>query len=38
VTTFSPKYSYYPRRLYLSSAAAPGELVGLVATTGLAAA
>jgi len=31
VTTFSPKYSYYPRRLYLSSAAADGMLVGLVA-------
>ena len=38
VTTFSPKYSWYPRRLYLSSAAAPGDLVGLVATTELAAA
>lgn len=31
VTTFSPKYSYYPRRLYLSSAASDGMLVGLVA-------
>jgi len=38
VTTFSPKYSWYPRRLYLSSAARPGELVALVATTELAAA
>jgi hypothetical protein len=38
VTTFSPKYSWYPRQLYLSSAAAPGELVALVATTELAAA
>jgi hypothetical protein len=38
VTTFSPKYSWYPRRLFLSSAARSGELVGLVATTGLAAA
>jgi hypothetical protein len=38
VTTFSPKYSWYPRRLFLSSAARPGELVGLVATTELAAA
>lgn len=31
VTTLSPKYSYYPRRLWLSSAARAGELVGLVA-------
>jgi len=31
VTTLSPKYSYYPRRLWLSSAAAAGDLVGLVA-------
>lgn len=31
VTTFSPKYSYYPRRLLLSSAAQEGALVGLVA-------
>jgi hypothetical protein len=38
VTTFSPKYSWYPRRLYLSSAAAPGDLVGLVARLELAAA
>lgn len=38
VTTFSPKYSYFPRRLWLSSAASAGELVGLVATTELAAA
>jgi hypothetical protein len=38
VTTFSPKYSWYPRRLYLSSAAAPGELVGLVAVLEAAAA
>ena len=29
--TFSPKYSYYPRRLFLSSAASEGMLVGLVA-------
>lgn len=27
VATFSPKYSVYPRRLFLSSAAAPGDLV-----------
>jgi hypothetical protein len=32
VTTFSPKYSWYPRRLYLSSSARPGELVGLLTT------
>lgn len=32
LTTFSQKYSYYPRRLWLSSAAQGGELVGLVAT------
>jgi hypothetical protein len=38
VTTFSPKYSWYPRQLFLSSAARPGELVGLVARTELAAA
>jgi hypothetical protein len=38
VTTFSPKYSWYPRRLYLSSAAQPGALVGLVAVLGIAAA
>jgi hypothetical protein len=38
VTTFSPKYSWYPRRLYLSSAAASGEVVGLVALLDLAAA
>jgi hypothetical protein len=38
VTTFSPKYSWYPRRLYLSSAAAPGALVGLVAVLEAAAA
>jgi len=38
VTTFSPKYSWYPRRLYLSSAARAGELVGLVAVLDLAAA
>jgi hypothetical protein len=38
VTTFSPKYSWYPRQLHLSSGAGPGELVGLVATTALAAA
>jgi hypothetical protein len=31
VTTFSPKYSVFPRRLYLSTAAAAGDLVGLVA-------
>ncbi len=31
VTTFSPKYSWFPRHLYVSSAAGPGELVGLVA-------
>ena len=31
VSTFSPKYSYYPRRLFLSSAAPEGKLVGLVA-------
>jgi hypothetical protein len=31
VATFSPKYSMHPRRLYLSSSADPGELVGLVA-------
>ena len=31
VTTFSRKYSYHPRRMYLSSAARPGELVGQVA-------
>ncbi|MDH3207577.1 MAG: hypothetical protein OEO79_13330 [Gemmatimonadota bacterium] len=30
LATFSPKYSYHPRRLYLSSAAAPGDLVGQV--------
>ena len=38
VTTFSPKYSWYPRRLWLSTAAAPGELVGLVAVLEAAAA
>lgn len=38
VTTFSPKYSFYPRRLYLSSAAPAGMLVGLVAVFDLAAA
>jgi hypothetical protein len=38
ITTFSPKYSWYPRRLYLSSAAGSGELVGLVALLDLAAA
>jgi hypothetical protein len=38
VTTFSPKYSWYPRQLFLSSAARPGELVGPVARTELAAA
>jgi hypothetical protein len=38
VTTFSPKYSWYPRRLYLSSAAPPGALVGLVAALEIAAA
>jgi hypothetical protein len=32
LTTFSQKYSYFPRRLWLSSAAREGELVGLVAT------
>jgi hypothetical protein len=37
-TTFSPKYSWYPRHLYLSSAAAAGELVRLVAVLELAAA
>jgi len=31
VATFSPKYSVYPRRLYLSSASASGALVGQVA-------
>ncbi|MBT8478425.1 MAG: hypothetical protein KJO06_05875 [Gemmatimonadetes bacterium] len=31
LATFSPKYSYYPRRLFLSTAAQDGELVGLVA-------
>ncbi len=31
VGTFSPKYSVYPRRLYLSSIAGPGELAGEVA-------
>jgi hypothetical protein len=31
LTTFSLKYSYHPRRLYLSSAAGPGRLVGQVA-------
>lgn len=30
VTTFSPKYSFYPRRLFLSSAALDDGLVGLV--------
>lgn len=30
LTTFSMKYSGHPRRLYLSSAAAPGDLVGQV--------
>ena len=38
VTTFSPKYSWYPRHLYLSSAAGPGQLVGLVAVLEAAAA
>jgi hypothetical protein len=38
VTTFSPKYSWYPRQLFLSSAARPGELVGPAARTELAAA
>ena len=31
LVTFSPKYSYYPRRLFLSTAAQDGDLVGLVA-------
>jgi hypothetical protein len=31
LATFSLKYSHHPRRLYLSSAAAPGALVGEVA-------
>ena len=30
LVTFSPKYSYHPQRLWLSSAAAPGALVGSV--------
>ncbi len=30
VTKLSPKYSFYPRRLYLSSAAEEGMMVGLV--------
>jgi hypothetical protein len=38
VTTLSPKYSFYPRRLYLSSAASDGMLVGLVAAFDAAAA
>jgi hypothetical protein len=38
VTTFSPKYSYHPRRLYLSSAASGGMLVGLAAAFDAAAA
>jgi len=33
LATFSMKYSYHPRQLFLSSAAAPGELVGLAALT-----
>ena len=33
VTTFSMKYSFHPRQLYLSSAAAGGELVGLAGVT-----
>jgi hypothetical protein len=31
VTTFSAKYSYHPKRVYLSSAAGPGDVVGQVA-------
>jgi len=31
LATFSPKYSYYPRRLFLSTAAQDGDLVGLAA-------
>jgi hypothetical protein len=38
VATFSPKYSWYPRHLYLSSAAPAGMLVGLVAVLEMAAA
>jgi hypothetical protein len=38
VTTLSPKYSLYPRRLFLSSAAPEGMLVGLVAAFDAAAA
>ena len=30
LTTFSSKYSYYPRQLWLSSAASPGELISEV--------
>ena len=30
LATFSSKYSYHPRQLYLSSAAAPGEIVASV--------
>lgn len=33
VATFSMKYSYHPRQLYLSSLAAPGAIVGLAAMT-----
>jgi len=31
VTTFSAKYSYHPRRVYLSSAAGPGQILSQVA-------
>ena len=33
LATFSMKYSYHPRQLYLSSAAGPGDVVGLAAMT-----
>jgi len=33
VATFSMKYSYQPRQIYLSSLAEPGALVGLAAAT-----
>jgi hypothetical protein len=32
LATFSSKYSYLPRRLYLSSAAAPGDIVAIVSS------
>ena len=33
LATFSMKYSYHPRQLFLSSAAEPGSLMGLAAAT-----